>query len=396
MATQLMTHTNPQAYKVLVVDDNPMNLKVVTNYLGKEIGFQMLTARNGRSGIERARHGHPDLVLLDVLMPEMDGFETCRRLKATSDTKDIPIIFMTALSDTEHKVKGFEAGAVDYVTKPIQQREVLARVVTHLRICDLTQHLEMLVAARTKALQASLQREQYLAQQLQQALDKEVELNAHKSQLIEVVSHEFGTPLTVIAQATALIHHHFERLSTDQRQRQFDKVNDSIRFISRLIKDVSFTINLPDIAINQTPVDFQMFCHTLKSGLTAAFAESNRLAFVCESGPSVIVTDMLRVQQIVSNLVSNALKFSQDEVRIHITKRASAAVISVQDSGIGISGVEQAKIFDLFSRASNAEAYRGLGLGLYIARQLTEKMNGRLRVESEGVNQGCTFALQLP
>ncbi|MBN2390016.1 MAG: response regulator [Anaerolineae bacterium] len=133
---------------VLIIDDNANNLSTLSDYL-LEYNFEVLIARNGEQGIARAQLVHPDLILLDIVMPGIDGFETCRRLKADPDMQAIPVIFMTALSDTEHKVKGFELGAVDYITKPLQREEVLARVLTHLRLHALTNRLEQTVHART-------------------------------------------------------------------------------------------------------------------------------------------------------------------------------------------------------------------------------------------------------
>lgn len=126
---------------VLIIDDNPTNLSVAVEHL-EASSFVVLVAQDGESGIKRTKFARPHIVLLDVLMPGMDGFETCRLLKADAATKDIPVIFMTALSSTEDKVKGFAVGAVDYVTKPIQREELLARIATHLRIQKLTQRLQ--------------------------------------------------------------------------------------------------------------------------------------------------------------------------------------------------------------------------------------------------------------
>ena len=130
-----------QASVILVIDDNPTNLGVLVDYL-EESGFEIIVARNGEMGLKRAQVAQPDMILLDVMMPGIDGFETCRRLKTDESTFEIPVIFMTALSSTEDKVKGFEVGGVDYVTKPIQYKEVLARVTTHLRLRDLTRKLQ--------------------------------------------------------------------------------------------------------------------------------------------------------------------------------------------------------------------------------------------------------------
>ena len=132
---------NAPAATILVVDDNPTNLKVVVEDL-KDRGFRTAIATNGELALKRAQHLQPDLILLDVMMPGIDGFETCRRLKTEETTREIPVIFMTALTQIEEKVRGFEVGAVDYITKPIQHEEVFARVSTHLRIRQLTQRLQ--------------------------------------------------------------------------------------------------------------------------------------------------------------------------------------------------------------------------------------------------------------
>lgn len=126
---------------ILIVDDNATNLKVLTNLL-EDYGFTLLVARDGLSAIETAQYAQPDLILLDVMMPGLDGFATCERLKEDINTEDIPVIFMTALNQSQNKVKGFQVGAVDYVTKPLQHAEVIARVTTHLRVRALSKKLQ--------------------------------------------------------------------------------------------------------------------------------------------------------------------------------------------------------------------------------------------------------------
>ncbi|MCT7950966.1 response regulator [Ancylothrix sp. C2] len=147
---------------ILIVDDTPTNLGSVLDFLSSA-GFTVWVARSGPSALKKVQYSQPDLILLDVLMPEMDGFETCQHLKANELTKDIPVIFMTALDDTESKVKGFNVGAVDYITKPLQHEEVLARATTHLNLRNLTKKLQAQIVERERA-QADLQ---VLAQELE-------------------------------------------------------------------------------------------------------------------------------------------------------------------------------------------------------------------------------------
>ncbi|MCB0010161.1 MAG: response regulator, partial [Anaerolineales bacterium] len=152
---------------VLIVDDTPANLETLYSYF-ESLGFEIMMAQNGPSALKRVEYVKPDIILLDVIMPGMDGFETCRRLKADDATKNIPVIFMTALTDTIHKVKGFQAGAADYITKPFQIEEVLARIQTHLALRDLQTQLE----TQNARLQAEIRERQTTAAALQQANDE--------------------------------------------------------------------------------------------------------------------------------------------------------------------------------------------------------------------------------
>lgn len=140
-AIRSMNPAVDQNATVLIVDDNPANLGVLSDTLD-QAGLEVWVARSGKMALERVEYALPNLILLDVMMPGIDGFETCRQLKVNPETKDVPVIFMTALSDTENKVEGFQLGAVDYITKPFQQEEVLARVKLHLKLYDLTEKLE--------------------------------------------------------------------------------------------------------------------------------------------------------------------------------------------------------------------------------------------------------------
>jgi PAS domain S-box-containing protein len=162
---------NDMSHTVLIIDDDAPTLKALISYL-QGLGFKPLIARTGERGLDVARRSKPDIILLDVMMPGLDGFETCRRLKADPKLKDIPIIFLTALTNTTDKIKGFEAGAVDYITKPIQNQEVSARIHTHLRLHELTERLEQKVQEQTQELTIAIEEARQLNRQLQQANDE--------------------------------------------------------------------------------------------------------------------------------------------------------------------------------------------------------------------------------
>lgn len=170
---------------ILVVDDNPANLELIETFL-TESGFKVLVAEIGKNAIERARLGQPNLILLDIILPDIDGFELCQTLKNMDSTRNIPIIFMTALSDTEDKIRGFQCGAVDYITKPINKDELLMRIRTHLRLYLLNENLEAEVSTRTQKLKKAnkqLQQEIEERKQAEKAL-RESEVNLKRSQAV--------------------------------------------------------------------------------------------------------------------------------------------------------------------------------------------------------------------
>ncbi len=195
------TH-NFKDYTILIVDDTPVNLGVVVDFLQQD-GFGIRIARSGESALSRVQYDPPDIILLDVLMPGLDGFETCRRLKKDEATREIPVIFMTSLTGAEDKVKGFEAGAVDYVTKPLHQEEVLMRVKTHLRMRDLAQDLQ----EKNRQLETSSRIErdrlfEAIAQQRQQlrVLNRKLTevQEAERKELARELHDELGQALTAI------------------------------------------------------------------------------------------------------------------------------------------------------------------------------------------------------
>ncbi len=269
-----MSPTSPEMGKILIVDDTPANISVLLEYLDRQ-GCTVLVARDGESALEHAHYAHPDLILLDIMMPGLDGYETCRRLKAEAATRAIPVIFMTALSDTEDKVRGFGAGAVDYITKPFQHEEVLARVTTHLTLRRLrqalettNQELEQRVADRTAALQQALEEVQRLKDRLENEnvyLRQEIKLN-----------HNFDE---IIGRSGALkkVLHHVEQVApTGTTVLILGETGTGKELIARAIHHLSPRRNRPLVKVNCAAlpanlIESELFGHE-KGAFTGAVA----------------------------------------------------------------------------------------------------------------------------
>ncbi|MBL8114304.1 MAG: response regulator [Acidobacteria bacterium] len=354
---------------LLAVDDNPDNLRVLSGML-QGAGYTVRVASGGARALKMIERQPPDLVLLDVHMPEMDGYEVCRTLQASPGLAGIPVIFLSALDDVADKVRGFAAGAVDYVTKPFQEAEVLARVATQLRIHGLRKELE--------------------------------EANRAKDVFLASMSHELRTPLNAILG--------FARLMERRKGRDAEDL-ESLAIIARsgehllgLINDV---LSLAKIEAGKTALRIEPFDpNALLRGLVEmlrARAEEKGLTLAYEplaheplALPRVVTGDEGRLGQIVLNLLGNGVKFTE---RGSVTLRArwaeGRAVLEVEDTGAGIAPGELAKLFQPFVQAdAGRKSGEGTGLGLALSRELARLMGGDITVEStEG--KGTRFRVEV-
>jgi signal transduction histidine kinase len=375
--------------KILVVDDEIMNQEILTSMLTEQ-GYQIHHAISGYMALKIVKKTPPDLILLDIIMPNMKGFEVCEHLKADEQTRDIPIIFISGLEDIDNKMRAFAAGGVDYVTKPFQVQEVLNRVETHLVLREMhkqleekniqmeqySEHLEEMVNERTQELQKT--QEQLIRQ----------EKLAGLGQLAGSVAHELRSPLNVLSNAIYFLK--TTLAGTDEKTREYlqmisSEIHKSERIISDLLnfsrarpperENVEISALVTQVIAEQLPPEQIELSTQLASNL-----------------PSVFV-DPEQVEQVLVHLISNAYQSMPEGGKLTISTKLETndVAISVADTGCGISPENMNKLFEpLFTTKA-----KGIGLGLAVSKSLIESNEGTIEVESEE-NKGSIFTVRLP
>ncbi len=369
---------------ILIVDDTPANLALVSDHL-KRHGYCALVALGGEEAIARAEFARPDLILLDALMPGLDGFETCRRLKASESTRDIPVIFMTALGETGDKLAGFAAGAVDYMTKPLDGAEVLARIETHLTLYTLRRQL----AGRNERLQQEIA----AREEIQAALERS---NAELEQLAYVASHDMQEPLRMVASYLQLVAERYQgRLDAEADEFIGFAVDGAMR-MQALINDLLAYSRVNTKARPFQPADCRRIVETVLADLRMAIEESGAHIQVDEL--PTVTGDATQLAQLFQNLIANAIKFRRaeaPEVRVSVEPVAEGWRFAVSDNGIGIASEYFELIFVLFQRLHSRREYAGTGIGLALCKKIVERHGGHIGVSSQE-GRGSTFFFTLP
>ncbi|MDE5086111.1 MAG: response regulator [Trichodesmium sp. St16_bin2-tuft] len=420
---------------ILVVDDTPANLAILSEALN-DADFEVAIATDGELAISQAKLSLPSLILLDVMMPGMDGFETCRRLKGSKVTKNIPIIFMTALSDSIDKVKGLSLGAVDYVTKPFQEAELIARVRTQLKLYHLTEHLEHQVTERTAEVQQALQQLQLSQVQLVQS-----EKMAALGKLVAGVAHEINNPLNFIhanlnhmEEYTQIFLNFIELYQknypnpVDDIQEQAEDVN--LSFIRSDVIKILASMKIGTKRIREIVLSLRNFSRIdeaefkavdIHEGIESTLIILQHRFKVQPKGPEIQLIreyDKLPLvecysgllNQVFMNILANAIdsleeanaKLADQQIQDRPNKiiiRTSiidteSVQIMVIDNGCGIPENIRRYIFDPFF--TTKPVGKGTGMGLSISYQIiTEKHKGQLKCFSE-VGQETKFVIQIP
>jgi signal transduction histidine kinase len=411
---------------ILIVDDNPTNLSVLSQAL-KAAGYKVRVAIDGEDALAQVERHHPELILLDVEMPKMDGFETCRRLQANPATEGIPVIFMTALADSENKIKGLSLGAVDYITKPFEQGEVLARVKVHWRLKRLTESLEQQVSDRTQALQ-----------QAQVQLVQQEKLSA-LGQLVAGVAHEINNPIGCIVGNVSVAQNYIDDLLhlIDLYQKQFPQpgaeiedeltgidfnyVREDLPKLIQAMKDgsdritaISQSLRTFSRADNNTKQSFN-----LHEGIDSTILILRHRLKANEYRPAIeVVTDYGQlpevvcfpgqINQVFMNILANAIdaldesnsgrSFAEIQVnpnwiKIRTKVEGDWVKIAIADNGPGMREEVKTRIFDhLYTTKAVG---KGTGLGLAIARQIVEETHaGKLSFNSV-LGEGTEFFIEI-
>jgi len=386
---------------ILIVDDTIYNVQLLSLMLVKQ-GFRVEQASNGLKALEIVENLLPDIILLDIKMPEMNGYEVCSRLKANSATRDIPVIFISSVEEAAEKVEAFSVGGVDYISKPFQLIEVLARIETHLRLCSLQKKLQE-------------QNEQLIlsAEVLSRSLRQEQELSQMKSDFISVVSHEFRTPLTTIQSASELLEYY--EWTKEEQTEQLHQIQSEVKHMTDLMEDVLFLsrTNANKSKLNLTKFDLVGFCSQILRQMQRTFAKNNildaclhitstntvieDLHLQSEIAPVIVKMDEKLVRQILTNLLTNAIKYSPRDSTINfkLIIEENQVTFAIADRGIGIPEDDLTHLFSAFHRAKNVGTLPGTGLGLSIVKNCVNIHEGSVSVDSK-LNVGTEFTVVLP
>ncbi len=447
-----MTFSTKEQAEILIIDDKVDNLNLLASMLSQE-NYRVRCSASGAFALEVMERFKPDLILLDITMPDMNGYEVCQKLKANEDTADIPVIFISALNDSLDKVQAFSVGGVDYVTKPFEVSEVLARVKNHLSLChakaeiiSLNQDLEHRVELRTAELQASQaklrENEKYLEQRVK---DRTAELTGTlqvlqetQAQLIRTeklsslgklaggMAHEFNNPLTFIRGNLDHIRDYIDDLIAlgqlcEQKTDTMPELKQylaeiDLEYMQQDIPKVLFSMESGANRIEQLVDTLQQFVGVDEVGVkpqdlnqcleeTLQFLNTqipHSLEIVKSYQPLPLVnTYPGELGQVFLAILSNAIdatRTSQDDTTQQITISTLAlsedwVSVSISDTGPGIPADIQDKIFDPFF--TTKPVGQGTGMGLALCIQTVQAHNGKLSVNST-VGQGATFVVELP
>ena len=354
--------------KVLIVDDVTKNIQLVANFL-KQAGYDINYAVSGKTALSHIKKEKFDLILLDIMMPEMDGFEVCQKLKADEQSKDIPIIFLTAKTDIDSITKAFQVGGIDYITKPFNKAELLARVKTHLELLQQRRNLK--------------------------------ELNATKDKFFSIIAHDLKSPLNQLLGLSEILQKELESNHADEVKSLAKLMNESARSGRMLLENLLEWSRSQTGTINYSPelIDMAMVTNEVID-LNIQNAIQKNIVMESKVKPGVIAfADENMIKTILRNLISNSIKFTGNGGKIILNAKIdkNLVVCSVADNGIGIKPADLKKLFriDINPNSIGSSKEKGTGLGLILCKEFVEINGGKIWVESK-LGEGSKFKYSIP
>lgn len=373
-----MTDSNNRG-SILVVDDMAANLKLLSDLLKRQ-NYTVRAARNGPVALMSARSNPPELILLDVNMPDMDGYEVARRLKNDPETEHIPIVFISALNETEDIVKGFEVGGADYITKPFKFKEVLARVENHLTLSRQRRELE------------------WVRERERQRFET---LNRLRDQFVGGAAHDLKNPLSTVTGYVYMLEAYDTIKDDPTAQRYMGFIRRSIEKISGLVADMLEYLHIESQQIlHVKPMDVSVLLRDVLADFELMAQERQiALTLVGPANLLLVPMDEKQMQRVLSNLVSNALKYTPEGGEVIVSAEADAdfVYLAVRDNGLGIPPDALENLFTPFYRVKTKahQKVAGTGLGLTVVKSIVELHGGDIAVES-AEHVGTTFTVRLP
>jgi DNA-binding response OmpR family regulator len=366
---------NSKQNTLLIVEDEIVNLNILISYLRDQYNVQV--ARDGKDGLVKAKSLRPDLILMDVRMPKLDGFEACRRLKSNRETSDIPVVFMTSLTDTEDKVKGFEVGAVDYITKPIQYKEVLARISAQLGLRNLQVILE--------------QQKLAIEQKNQELQSQNMELDA----FAQIVVNDLKKPLVRQAGFTSIL---LKELANKESLNFLQEIEQSRCEMVEVVDDMVLLANVRTQEVVVEAPDMVSIVAGVRHKLTSLTNQYKGTIIAPPSWP-IVWGYSPWIATVWEIYITNALKYGGKPPKVELGSKADGDQVQfwVCDNSRGFTDEQREQLFSPMNDVIKIEATlgKGYGLKLSIVRLIIEKCGGQVSVKSR-VGRGNTFYFTLP
>jgi signal transduction histidine kinase len=356
-----------QSSQILIVDDNPQNLKMLGSTL-REKGYSPIFAKNGVQALKLLENKKPDLILLDLMKPDMNGFEVCQKIKQDATTKEIPVIFLTAQTDKEKVIKGFQLGAVDYVTKPFNIEELITRVKTHLKLKS-------------------------TEDQLRQALTT-------KNKFFSIIAHDLGNMFNGLIGLSDLLLGNQGSMAAADKDKFMSMILENSKRVHDLLMNLLEWSRLQTGRLHPQPASLNLkFIVDDNIDLLSGQAKGKNIKIFYFLEKTEVFADEHMLNTVIRNLLSNAIKFTPQNGKVEISsiEIGTKVEISIKDTGVGIGPANIDKLFRMeVSHSTLGTANElGTGLGLILCQEFVENNSGTIGVESE-VGKGSRFYIRLP